>query len=307
MNQDSVLQIIKTRGPVIPSQISKDLGTNILLASAILSDFASRNLVKVSSIKIGGSPLYYITGQEDKLQQYMDRLQEKEKKACDLLKEMKILRDEKLEPVDRYSLRQCKDFAKPIEVTIDGKKELFWKWYLAQNEEIEALIRKELLQTEKKQPEQKKPEAEKIQIETPRASNGIRQAIQEKIQERTQEKIQPQAQTQNVKEEEKPGKGFSQRVQTFFSEKSISISEEQPAKKGEISCILKVPSSVGELTYYCTAKNKAKCNEADLSYAYVCGQQKQLPVLFITTGELTKKAKELLQSGTLKNLIHIKV
>ena len=38
-----------------------------------------------------------------------------------------------------------------------------------------------------------------------------------------------------------------------------------------------------------------KTNDKDLSSFYVDGQMKKLPILYITTGELTKKAKEKLE------------
>ena len=65
-------------------------------------------------------------------------------------------------------------------------------------------------------------------------------------------------------------------------------------KKSEIDLIISVPSGVGNIEYFCKAKNKKRINHADLSSAFVQGQLKKLPVLFITTGSLTKKAKEML-------------
>ena len=55
-----------------------------------------------------------------------------------------------------------------------------------------------------------------------------------------------------------------------------------------------MPSVVGEVDYYCKARKKKRINDGDLSSAYVQGHVKKLPVLFLTTGELTKKAKEML-------------
>jgi len=53
-------------------------------------------------------------------------------------------------------------------------------------------------------------------------------------------------------------------------------------------------SSVGYLRYYCKAKAKKRVNDGDLSSAYVQGHLRKLPVLFLSYGEPTKRAKEML-------------
>ena len=67
--------------------------------------------------------------------------------------------------------------------------------------------------------------------------------------------------------------------------------------------IIKIPSVMGELEYYCKAKNKKTVNDSDLSSAVVQGQLKKLPVMFLTTGELSKKAKEFLNTELKKGLV----
>ena len=65
----SALSFVKREGPILPAQLAKEINTNILLSSAILSELAENKQVLVTSIKKGGSPLYYISGQEEKLQE----------------------------------------------------------------------------------------------------------------------------------------------------------------------------------------------------------------------------------------------
>jgi hypothetical protein len=66
-------------------------------------------------------------------------------------------------------------------------------------------------------------------------------------------------------------------------------------KSSEADYVIKVPSSVGALTYYCKAKSKKKITEGDLSSAFIHGQTRKLPTLFLTNGELTKKARDMLE------------
>lgn len=60
-------------------------------------------------------------------------------------------------------------------------------------------------------------------------------------------------------------------------------------KKGEIDCLVAVPSSVGSVHYYCKAKNKKKCSEGEIATAFVAGHMKKLPALLLTPGEIPKK------------------
>ena len=134
--------MINIKGPVIPSQISKEINSDILMASAHLSELSSEGRVKVSNLKIGGTPLYFLKGQESQLERFSDNLHEKERKAYELLKEKKVLRDNKLEPVIRVALRGIKDFAIPLQVTFQNNKEIFWRWHSSNKEEATALVGK---------------------------------------------------------------------------------------------------------------------------------------------------------------------
>ena len=147
--RDKILEVVKAKGPVLPVQISKEIGSNILMASAHLAELTASNRLKISTIKVGGSPLYYLPGQESMLQRYVTNMNDKEKRAFDLINQSKILRDSEQEPVIRVALREIKDFAFPLNVTHNNNKEIFWKWYLTPNEEAEQLIKERLQILEK--------------------------------------------------------------------------------------------------------------------------------------------------------------
>ncbi|MBI5398711.1 hypothetical protein HZB03_04575, partial [Candidatus Woesearchaeota archaeon] len=143
-NRDKLIQIVKERGPVLPNDVHRELKTNTLFASAMLSELVDSKILCISNLKIGGSPLYYVHGQEVSLQNWANRMHEKEQKAFHLLRDQKVLRDIDQDPVIRACLRQIKDFAIPLEVNYNTEIELFWKWYLISNEEAEPLIKQQL-------------------------------------------------------------------------------------------------------------------------------------------------------------------
>jgi hypothetical protein len=146
---EDILSLMRMRGPLLPADVAKHVKTNILIGSAYLSELASRKKIKISSLKVGGSPLYFLQGQEEKLEEFASNLNEKELRAFEILKEQKVLRDTHLTPLMRVALQNIKDFAVPLTVTFDNKKENFWKWHLTSESEFETVVRKELGMEEK--------------------------------------------------------------------------------------------------------------------------------------------------------------
>lgn len=278
---EKILQFIRMRGPIIPSDINRHINSDLLIASAHLSELSSRGLLKVSRVKVGGSPLYFIPGQESQLQKFSENLHEKEKKAYDLLSQKKILRDNELEPVIRVALRAIKDYAVPLQVNFQGNSEIFWRWYLLTNKEAEDLIKSVIKETQPQKAEEKKPEE-------------VQRKIEPLPQKQAEEKEPPK------KIERKapviPDKGpFHDSISSYFSRNKINILSKEVIRKSEIDFIIQVPSAVGSLEYYCKAKDKKKITDSDLASAFVQGQLRKLPVLLITSGELTKRAGEMLQ------------
>ena len=73
--------IIQQRGPSLPIHVARGTELNTLFASAILSEMVSSRILRVSSLKVGSSPLYYLPGQEEMLDNFFAYLPSKEKDA----------------------------------------------------------------------------------------------------------------------------------------------------------------------------------------------------------------------------------
>ncbi|MBL7055632.1 hypothetical protein ISS07_01835 [Candidatus Woesearchaeota archaeon] len=285
---EEILAIVKERGPVLPAQISGNVNESVLMTSARLSELLSNKQIKISYLKVGGSPLYYFSGQENKLQEHSDNLEDKEKEAYTLLKDKKILRDREQEPAIRVALRQIKDFAIPLQVEYQGNTEIFWKWYLTPPEETQQSIKDTL---SGKLIAEDKLEKEKIEIPKEAAEKK-----KEKPQKKLEEKRAETKKSEN--KEPKIQKGyFILEVMSFFNQNNISILEEKDVKKNsETNYVLEVDTPIGKTKYFCKARKKKKISDADLSTAFVQAQARNLPLLFLTDGELTKKAKEALEN-----------
>lgn len=255
MQKEQVLVFVKNNGPVIPINIKKELGSDTTLIGAMLSELAANGLVKVTAVKKGGSPFYYVAGQEEKIESLKEFLNEKDKKTCFLLKKEKILFDNDQSPLVRVSLRQIKDFAKSLEINFYGERKILWKYYSVPNSEVELLL-KERFGKKKNSLKKKSKPAQKIKS--------------------------------------KESAVFLEKIKNYLKSRNIEIlSEEIIRTNSEIDFKVKIPTTLGSVEYYCKAKSKKTCNDGDISTAYVKGISINLPVLFITTGKATKKAKEM--------------
>ena len=145
MNQEDIITFIRNKGPIVPMDLANNMKVESYIASAHLSDLLSKKLIKISNLKMGSSPLYFLPEQKKMLEGFSDYLHQKDKIAFNELKERLVIRDSKILPLLRVSLRNIKDFAVPLEVTYKNKKEIFWKFYSLSNDEASDNIRKLLL------------------------------------------------------------------------------------------------------------------------------------------------------------------
>ena len=79
--KEKIIQIIKRRGPSLPAHIAKETELSILFSSAFLSELFSEKKIRISAMKVGSSPLYFLPGQESFLENFAHHLKSKEKEA----------------------------------------------------------------------------------------------------------------------------------------------------------------------------------------------------------------------------------
>lgn len=355
--QVKIISFMRLMGPILPVQAAKQLKSEILLASVYLSELASQGKVKLSALRIGGSPLYYLPEHKEKLENFIYHLDPKDQQTFNLLKEKKLLREKDLDLFSKVSLRGIKDFAVPLNVTINAQKELFWKWYLLDDQQATQLIQSLFFPPEPElppspplppppplspetappllEPEPKPKLEKKAEEKEPLLHQQKLMEIKEEKKEKRikEEKTKPK----KIKEEKKPphqelllserlessslqkiketkpkrkeaADNFIPQIESYLQERNIKVeNKEVVKKKTEINLILEVPSVIGKLTYFGKVKDKKRCDEKDLSSAYMEAQAKKLPLLFLYTNEITKKAQALVDSGAFENLIIKKI
>ncbi|OGJ16911.1 hypothetical protein A3K73_00545 [Candidatus Pacearchaeota archaeon RBG_13_36_9] len=187
--KNKILSILRFKGPSLPIHVASQIKISSIFAGAFLSELANEDAIKISNIKVGGSPLYYIKGQESMLDPFYKYLPEKEREAFLSLKQNKILEDKKQEPAIRVALRSLKDFAFPFK----KDEEIFWRFHSTTEQEVREILepkikeKKEIPEPETKTKEQVQEIKEEAE-EKPVKKEGIRKEKEPKEKEEKEEK-----------------------------------------------------------------------------------------------------------------------
>jgi len=311
-----VIEILKEKGPCLPSQISGGIGLSLLFTSALLSEMASDKTVRISYLKIGGSPLYLLPGQENMLENFTKHLHGKEKEALDLLKEKQVLSDTDLNPVQRVCLGAIKDFALQLKINSNNQQKIFWRYFTISEEEAMKKA-DEYLNNIPKIPSQKEPDKKLEEFEKP---DEIQETIKKLKEEKAIKPLHPVGLDEREKVEQKEPKvevrieeqkilhpevlkkkthkrattkkkqDFHSKVIDYIHEKDMTVVKNYEDENKV--CVAQLDSKLGLMNFLVYSMQKKSLNEADLSLAFSEGQQERLPVLLVTNGKLTKKAEE---------------
>lgn len=298
-----IISIIQEAGPSLPLPIAKKIQMQPMFTSAILSELLNEKRVKTSSLKVGSSPLYYIPGQEEKLEGFADNLTGGDKEAYLKLKDNKLLEDTSQDPRIRVSLRGLKDFAIPMQ--INGK--LYWKYFTASNEKIKSSmedegnvaigertigqkilqdIKKEEIKSKEQQYEEvilsseKKQESEKIETQQ---SHPVEKEETKPIQETKAPEIKGKMKKLTEKDI------FLENVKRILYSKNIEILETIFFDKKQVIAKARVNVDQNCLLFFF---DKKRPDEKDLIKAYKKATEYRLPYYIVTQSEAQKKLKE---------------
>lgn len=316
---DEVLNAAQVRGPALPLELKKVIGKgDSITIGAAISQLLKQGRIKVTDVKKGGSPFYYVSGQEPKLELVAGNLNEKDKQTYDILKEKKVLRDKTQEPITRVGLRQIKDYSRLFTVTVNSEKEIFWRYYLVSEQEAIQILKERFApktETVKvpEKTEEKSSEATKDASQPKQETESSQKKELQKSEKQTTQK--PKSRPQNsdrrtpAAEEQKSlddsyetllqetEDEFLDQINNFFKENQISVHKADMIRKGsEYEFIISMQTPMGSAEYYCKAKSKKKSADGDLSQAYVQGQTRRLPTVYLTTGDIAKKSMEKLKT-----------
>jgi hypothetical protein len=255
--KEKILRIVNANGPSLPVRISKELGMSPLFASAFLSELLSNKQLKISNLKVGNSPLYFIAGQESQLENFAEHLGSKEKEAFLLLKEKKFLEDATQQPAIRVALRLIRDFAVPF------KKEdrIFWRYFTIPESDFNL-------------------EAKPMKVK-------------EKKEEKPKEKVEVKVKKKAVKKKSSTkGDKFFNQVKEFLDKKSIEILDIVGISAGEL--IFRVNDSGEEKII--VAFNKKRITDLDIVKASRKAEEFGLKYSIFSLGEPLKKLNSFIDA-----------
>jgi len=285
INKEKIISTIKANGPSLPVQISRVINESPLFTSAFLSELIRENKVKMSYMRVGSSPLYYIDGQEQALENFIKYLNNREKEALLLLKEKKILNDDNQEPVIRVALRSIKDFAIPVKIRINSETKTFWKYFTIPDSELKNIVQSYLNISEpEEKPLVKKEEETKVE-----AKAESKETAEKKPEEKVAEEPKKQA---KKKAEKIQVFKFPSQVKDYLLSKEIEILETTYEKKNELAAKVRLDTLFGKQEFYLIAKDKKKIKEEDIALALQKAQAEKMPALILAPGDIDKKAIE---------------
>ena len=308
--KERIMRFMEERGPGLPVQIAKAVSLNTIFTSAFLSEIASDGVIKISSMKVGGSPLYYIESKKQMLENFIQHLNQKEIEAVKLLKEKSFLVDNEQHPAIRVALRGLKDFAFPMNVS--GR--LIWRYFLInendfskteikikepevkQELKIEIVQEKEIPQEITRLEQEAKPinpDLDKIKKELEERKEEIEKLKQE-ILVKSQENI-PKDKKIKEKKSVKPIKAKDESFLNEVREKLIRknheiLNIEEFDKKYAL-----IRTKQGEKEILLAAFDKKRIEEVDLIRVYKKAVLLNLPYSILFKGEIAKKSRETIE------------
>lgn len=324
--KEKIINFLERRGPSLPVHIAKETGLSILFSSAFLSEILSEKRIKMSYMRVGSSPLYFLPGQETFLENFSHALKKKEKEAFMMLKEQRFLKDTEVEPAIRVALREIRDFAIPFQ----NEEGIFWRYYKIPESEFYQSKKQEETKRIEKQQEAILPkktytqeifddyhihnekakeiqEIEEVEETEPDTNEKIKvnpkrvevETIFDKTPKKIQKKVEKKKSTE--KKEKKTEKKSNQksssskffnRVKTYLSEKQIEIIDIEEANNTEI--VLRVKEN--QKAYLIVAYSKKKITDQEITKAYKKSSELSLPYKILALGEPLKKLDNLIEA-----------
>jgi len=284
--------LIRFKGPSLPVHAAKETNTTMLFASAFLSELISEKRLKVSKLKIGSSPLYFIPGQEHLLEKFTKHLNSKEREAFSLLKEKRILKDSEQHPAISVALKEIKDFAIPFRK--DG--EIYWKYLTTSDKEILsynfASIPKPIPKVQEEEKEIPADTVTSDKEEMPLIREIKKQFGEEVLEPKPINKKVVKKKAAKKKTSQKKNDKFFNTVKEFLAKKSIEISDIEGFSKDDLTLKVNIEGEEKLLVAY----NKKRIDEKDIIKAYKKASEAKLGYIILSLGEPLKKLDNFIEA-----------
>lgn len=281
--KEKILITIRQRGPSLPVHIASATGQSMLFASAFLAELLSEKRIKISSLRVGSSPLYFLEGQENQLENFSKYLKNKDRESYELLRERKFLKDKDLQPAIRVAIRSIKDFAIPMEYNND----IYWKYFSTDSKEF---IPKSTEKIEERN-EKIEEKIENIKEEIVKEIIDEKRDLNEKTEERKTE-IKSQRKQKSKKKVIKQDDKFLNKVKEYLTSQSIEIIGIEGMNKNEL--MLRIKADNKELLL--GAFNKKRISESEIIKTHKKAREIGLTYTIFGMGDPQKRLTNFIES-----------
>ncbi len=291
--KERIISFIQSNGPSLPVQIAKQSGLSILFASAFLSELYGDKKIKMSFLRVGSSPLYFMPEHEDQLERFSQFLKSKSKEAYALLKENKILKDTEQQPAIRVALREIKDYAIPFH----NDEDLFWRYFLVTEQEVGNYFSDVPAENIKHVEEKEKIEETNLMEEKEEIKTEIKEEPREEIKVKTPKKekstnVKKSTKNKKPAKNDKKNENFFNKIKEVLAKKGIEIIDIKDFKNDE--AILKVNNKGQEEIIFFYNKKKITDKEILSSFKKVANENLKHSIFFF--GEPSKKLDDLISA-----------
>jgi hypothetical protein len=289
--KEKIITFLKNNGPSLPIQISKEIQMDSLFSSAFLSELLSEHKIKISKMKVGTSPIYYLQETQNQLEKYSEHLNFKEKEAHNLLKENKFLINEQQLPAIRVALASIPDFAKSFE----SNNKLIWRYFTTSQEDY---LKKEIKKTTEKETVQNKNKLQIPQSMISEIKKNFSKEKEEIIKISPKPKIEKKKTTRK-KPNQKKNEKFFNIVKEYLTSKQIEIIDIEGFSKDNLMLRIKTNDEEKILIAY----NKKRISEKEIIEAHKKSKETNLKYIILSFGEPLKKTNNFIEA--IKQLDHI--
>ncbi len=294
--KERIIETVRRKGPSLPVHIASEIQTSILFTSAFLSELMSEKRIKITNMRVGSSPVYFLSGQEPQIERYSQHLKSREKDAFILLKEKGILKDDEQEPAIRVALRSIRDFAIPLE----KNGNLYWKYFTAEDtvkETPKEIPSEKPQETIKENPSEQKENKEQLNIFEEKKENPQENQKTEEIPKEEPKKPLKKTTTRKTttkkKTSPKANEKFFNKVKEYLSQHNIEISDIEGFTKTEL--FLKINENGREKLLI--AYNKKRIAEDEIIKAYKKASEMNLDYIILSLGEPSKKISTFMEAA----------
>jgi len=294
--KDKIMLLIQQLGPLLPVEVASKTNLDSFMANAFLSELISDGKIRASKDRIANSPLYYVSGQENRVQQRLEEIKNQSQKTArtyapsnvNVTPEMQAKRDafsQRLKEIeDAEQRRKSQPNSQPIPSPNYQSNPQF--------------NTKPTYNSGPSSPTFSLPPPKPLPMHKPSFDNSRAQIdFKHDFDSHSESSFDDEEESKKVEKDD-----FIDQGMNWLRSEGIEIINEINSKKNEVELLVNAHSDFGKVNFYVRIRQKKSITEADLVSVYASAMEQRCLGVLVTNGKLAKSAELYLEekSGTLK-------